>query len=61
MNTQSANKKLRKWVLSGKGDTPRPVDLKVYGDNYDRIFQTIPECVMQEICERFHFVEPSYD
>jgi len=24
---------------AGKGDTPRPVDPKKYGENYDRIFR----------------------
>lgn len=24
---------------AGKGDKPRPTDLKKYGDNYDRIFR----------------------
>ena len=26
-------------MSAGKGDTPRPVDLKRYGENYDRIFR----------------------
>ena len=26
-------------VSAGKGDTPRPVDAKVYGENYDDIFR----------------------
>jgi hypothetical protein len=24
---------------AGKGDTPRPVDAKIYGENYDNIFR----------------------
>ena len=27
----------------------------------EQIFQTIPECVMQEICERFHLIEPKHE
>jgi hypothetical protein len=26
-------------VSAGKGDTPRPVDAKAYGENYDSIFR----------------------
>lgn len=26
-------------MSAGKGDTPRPVDPKKYGENYDRIFR----------------------
>jgi hypothetical protein len=26
-------------MSAGKGDTPRPVDFKVYGENYDNIFR----------------------
>ena len=26
-------------MSAGKGDTPRPVDAKVYGENYDSIFR----------------------
>ena len=26
-------------MSAGKGDTPRPVDAKVYGENYDDIFR----------------------
>ena len=26
-------------MSAGKGDTPRPVDAKVYGENYDAIFR----------------------
>ena len=26
-------------MSAGKGDTPRPVDAKVYGQNYDNIFR----------------------
>ena len=26
-------------MSAGKGDTPRPVDAKAYGENYDSIFR----------------------
>lgn len=26
-------------MSAGKGDTPRPVDAKAYGENYDAIFR----------------------
>jgi hypothetical protein len=26
-------------MSAGKGDTPRPVDAKTYGENYDSIFR----------------------
>lgn len=36
---------------AGKGDTPRPVDAKSYGENYDNIFrkwQTTPKTTDSE-------------
>jgi len=30
-------------MSAGKGDTPRPVNLKIYGENYERIFKNTPD------------------
>ena len=41
-------------MSAGKGDTPRPVDAKTYGQNYDNIFrknecQTTPKTMDLEL------------
>lgn len=48
-------------MSAGKGDTPRPVDAKAYGENYDSIFrkpqpETKPEQtnVRQETTDKDH-------
>ncbi len=28
---------------AGKGDTPRPVNLEIYGANYERIYENTPD------------------
>lgn len=35
--------------MSGKGDKPRPVDLKKYGENYDYIFRRKKEIKKEEV------------
>lgn len=38
--------------MSGKGDSPRPVNPAVYGANYDRIFRKACTCL------RSHWIDP---